>query len=119
MARATRSFPARKLFQSPGWIAPNGRFFPCSWYEHDACADDLAQKFYPDESQRKTGTQIFEERLWVRLMDNGTFRVGADLRTLPGITQAQRDTLFDLVTLNPETEFSQRLLFWLDGTADN
>ena len=43
MAQATLSFPARKFHQSPGWIAPNGRFFPCPCHEHDSQAEDLAE----------------------------------------------------------------------------
>ncbi len=119
MARATLSFPARKYSQSPGWIAPNGRFFPCPWYEHDSHAEELARRYYPDEARRKSGTQIFEEKRWVRLLDNGSFRVGADLKAVPRITQSQRDALFDLVTVNPETDFSRTLLLWLDGADDD
>ncbi len=118
MARATLSFPSRRVSQSPGWIAPNGRFFPCSWYEHDSRAEELAKAYYPDEARRKTGAQIFEEKQWVRLLDNGAFRVGPDLRSVPRITQSQRDALFDLVMLNPETDFSRTLMQWLDGAED-
>ena len=119
MARATLSFPARKFHQSPGWIAPNGRFFPCPWYEHDSHAEELARKYYPDEARRKSGTQIFEEKRWVRLLENGSFRVGPDLQSVPRITQAQRDTLFDLVTVNSENDFSRRLLMWLDQAENS
>ncbi|MCG3161487.1 MAG: hypothetical protein JMDDDDMK_02670 [Acidobacteria bacterium] len=119
MARATLSFPARKFPQSPGWIAPNGRFFPCPWYEHDSHADELARNYYPDEAKRKSGTQIFEEKRWVRLLDNGAFRVGPDLQAVPRITQAQRDTLFDLVTINSDNDFSRRLMMWLDQAEDS
>jgi hypothetical protein len=101
MARATLSFPARKLHQSPGWIAPNGRFFPCLWYEHDSQAEELARRYYPDEARCKSGTQIFEEKRWVRLLENGAFRVG-----------------FDLATINSENDFSRRLLMWLDQAED-
>ena len=119
MVRKSLSFPpARNPHQSPGWIAPNGRYFPCAWYEHDTRAQQLAENYYPDEARRKSGTQIFEEKKWVRLLDNGTFHVGPDLRAVPRITQAQRDMLFDLITLNPNTEFSRRLLFWLDGAEE-
>lgn len=118
MGRTTQAFPARTIFQSPGWIAPNGRFFACTWYEHDTRADELARKYYPDESRRKSGTQIFEEKYWVRLMHNGSFHVGADLQAAPKITQAQRDTLFDLITLNPDNDFSQRLLIWLNSAEE-
>ena len=110
MAQATLSFPVRKFHQSPGWIAPNGRFFPCPCHEHDSQAEDLARKFYADEAKRKSGTQIFEEKRWVRLLENGAFRVGSDLQAVPSITQAQRDTLFDLVSINRELETGSREL---------
>ena len=118
MAQATLSVPARKFHQSPGWIAPNGRFFPCPCHEHDSQADDLAKKYYPDEARRKSGTRIFEEKRWVRLLENGSFSVGADLQAIPRITQAQRDTLFDLVNFNKENDFSCMLMMWLEHAED-
>ena len=118
MAQATLSFLARKFHQSPGWIAPNGRFFPCPCHEHDSQAEDLAKKYYADEAKRKSGTQIFEEKRWVRLLENGAFRVGSDLQAIPIITQAQRDTLFDLVSVNKENDFSRVLMMWLDQAED-
>jgi hypothetical protein len=78
----------------------------------------LAKKYYADEAKRKSGTQIFEEKRWVRLLENGAFRVGSDLQALPRITQAQRDTLFDLVSVNRENDFSRRLMMWLDQAED-
>jgi hypothetical protein len=78
----------------------------------------LANKYYPDEAKRKSGTQIFEEKRWVRLLENGAFRVGPDLQAVPRITQAQRDTLFDLVSINRENDFSHRLMMWLDHAED-
>ena len=78
----------------------------------------MARKYYPDEAKRKSGTHIFEEKRWVRLLENGAFRVGADLQAMPRITQAQRDTLFDLVSINKENDFSRRLMMWLDQSDD-
>ncbi|HKQ92028.1 MAG TPA: hypothetical protein VJZ77_15145 [Blastocatellia bacterium] len=78
----------------------------------------MAKKYYADEAKRKSGTQIFEEKRWVRLLENGAFRVGSDLQALPRITQAQRDTLFDLVSVNKENDFSRRLMMWLDQAED-
>jgi hypothetical protein len=118
MAQAALSFPVRKFHQSPGWVAPNGRFFPCPCHEHDSQAEALARKYYHDEARRKSGTQIFEEKRWVRLLENGAFRVGSDLHALPRITQAQRDTLFDLVSVNSENDFSRSLMMWLDQAED-
>jgi len=119
MAQAALSFPVRKFHQSPGWIAPNGRFFSCPCHEHDSQAENLARKYYADEAGRKSGTQIFEEKRWVRLLENGAFRVGSDLQAVPRITQAQRDTLFDLVSINRENDFSRRLMMWLDQAEDS
>src|SRR5215510_14826731 len=118
MSRATLSFPARKFHQSPGWIAPNARFFPCPCLEHDSQAEDLSRKHYPDEAKRKSGTQIFEEKRWRRLLQNAAVRVGSDLQASPRITPAQRDTLFDLVTINSNNDFSRRLMMWLDQSED-
>ncbi|HEY6402760.1 MAG TPA: hypothetical protein VI479_15190 [Blastocatellia bacterium] len=54
----------------------------------------------------------------MRLLENGAFRVGADLQALPRITQAQRDTLFDLVNMNNQNDFSRTLMMWLDHAED-
>ncbi len=78
----------------------------------------MAKRYYPYESRRKSGTQVFEEKRWVRLLENGAFRVGSDLQAVPRITQAQRDTLFDLITLNSDSDFGRRLLMWLDQAED-
>src|SRR5262249_61540763 len=110
MAQAALSFPVRKFHQSPGWIAPNGRFFPCPCHEHDSQAENLARKYYSDEVKRKSGTQIFEEKRWVRLLENGAFRVGSGLEGGTRITQAQRHTLFDLASNNKENDYSPRLV---------
>lgn len=118
MARTTSAFPGEWNAQSPGWVAPNGRFFPCAAYEHDTMAEELAVKYYPHEARRKTGTHIFEEKHWVRLLLDGTFHAGPDLKSVPRITQAQRDRLFDLAMANRDSEFSRRVLRWLDGAED-
>src|SRR5215510_7927154 len=108
MAQAALSFPVRKFHQSPGWIAPNGRFFPCPCHEHDSQAEELARKYYSNEVKR-----------WVRLLENGAFRVGSDLQAVPRITQAQRDTLFDLASINKENDFSRSLMMWLNQAEDS
>jgi hypothetical protein len=51
-------------------------------------------------------------------LESGAFRVGSDLQAVPSITQAQRDTLFDLVSINRENDFSRRLMMWLDQAED-
>ena len=99
--------------------SPERQIFSLPCHEHDSQAEDLAKKYYADEAKRKSGTQIFEEKRWVRLLENGAFRVGSDLlQALPRITQAQRDTLFDLVSINRENDFSRRLMMWLDQAED-
>lgn len=118
MARTTTAFPGERNAQSPGWVAPNGRFFPCSAFEHDTVAEELAVKFYPHEARRKSGTHIFEEKHWVRLLDDGAFHAGPDLRTAPRITQAQRDRLFDLAMTNLDSDFSCKVLRWLEGAEE-
>jgi len=51
----------------------------------------------------------------VRFKGNGRERT---VSTTARITQAQRDRLFDLAMANRDSEFSRRILRWLDGVRE-
>lgn len=97
---------------SPGWIAPDGTFWPCEYWQHDL----VAEQVYPED-----GTLRFERERWVRLHDNGTFKVGGDSGLVePRVTQAQLDTLFDICVSPQEgnkhkTEMAEVVTLWLQN----
>jgi hypothetical protein len=96
-----------------GWIAPDGKFYSCAWYQHDSLGSNLMQQFgYKDVESW--------ERDWLRLKYDPTTRSapfverkGFDEYT---ITQAQLTTLYDVlaafllsgIEVNPLREYIQR-----------
>src|SRR5690242_16579063 len=38
--------PDSYVCQSAGWLAPNGKFYPCEYYQHDTFATSLAAIYY-------------------------------------------------------------------------
>lgn len=77
-----------------GWIGPDGAFYTCAWYQHDALAQNLMTQF---------GYATIEawERDWLRL------KYDPATRTMPfieysgfaeySVTQAQLNTLYDIL----------------------
>ena len=77
-----------------GWIAPNGAFYTCAWYQHDAVAQSLMTQF---------GYATLEawERDWLRLKYDPAARTMPFIETTGfaeySITQAQLNTLYDIL----------------------
>ena len=89
------------LVSSAGWLAPDGKFFPCNYGQHDGLAFVIAINYYNSLG----GVRKLEEMGWVLVMDEGyvvTVSRGRD--TEFQMTQKQLDTLFDLSQLpeNPK-----------------
>lgn len=72
-----------------GWLAPDGVFYPCEFFEHDKIVWDVTVNYY---GESKTSTYI-EDRGWIRLsrgMNSSLSRITP--------TQKQLDILYDLLT---------------------
>ena len=80
---------------SAGWIAPDGRFYSCAWYQHESLGQNLMQQF---------GYHSIEEweRNWVRLKYDPVTRAAPFIENdgidENPITQAQLNTLYDVFT---------------------
>lgn len=61
-----------------GWLSPDGKFYPCQWFEHITLASDLGQ----DEKTM--------EKQWVKVSKGEAFPPGR------GFTQKQLDLVFDM-----------------------
>lgn len=85
-----RDFPPRAVppHAAPAWVAPEGRFYPCRWLEHDRLGYRLAAAYYADPR----GPLALERRGWLRVQHDGT------VVRLPARrpTQSQLDVLFAL-----------------------
>lgn len=85
--------PEAKLKISGGWLAPDGKFYPCSYMEHLAEAYRLALVHYNSDDGEKT----LEEKGWAKILGDGViFLLTYDRK---GYTQAQINTLGDLLVL--------------------
>lgn len=75
--------PTKDFFKwDNGWLAPDGKLYPCAYQGHIALAEHLGLR----------GTQI-EDDGWIKLQ-NGNWLYPFYLKK-HGVTQAQLDTLFD------------------------
>jgi hypothetical protein len=91
MANIKHSKPAARA----GWIAPDGKFYPCAWYQHDSLGQNL---------MLESGCSDFQqwERDWLRLKYDPTTRAAPFIERSGGdefsVTQAQFNALHDIFT---------------------
>ena len=95
--RFFHDFPRKpsKPIESAGWLAPDGKFYPCHYMEHDAIAEGLAAQTY----NSLEGVRLLETKGWARVGEEGLIaqRHGdRDTEMKLQLTQAQLDTMFDL-----------------------
>ena len=90
MTTIKRSRPSARA----GWIGPDGSFYTCAWYQHDALAQNLMAQF---------GYRTIEawERDWLRLKHDPATRSSPFIETKGfaeySVTQAQLITLYDIM----------------------
>ena len=90
--------PIAETKVSAGWLAPNGKFYPCQYMEHLSEARHLAFVHY---KERGNGEQRIEKEGWAKIYSDGTCLLPTSyLYDQDGeYTQAQLDTLSDLLVL--------------------
>lgn len=102
--------PIAETKVSAGWLAPNGKFYPCHFQEHLSEAQHLAFVLY---QERGDGEQRLEKEGWAKIFGEGicillgTIRFNDDMTDLyPNMkyTQKQLDTLGDLFVLATQEE---------------
>lgn len=90
--------PEAKLKVSGGWLAPDGKFYPCGYMQHIGEAYSLALVHYNSDDGDKT----LEEKGWAKICDDGTIFLLIRIRSFGEdgkYTQAQINTLGDLLVL--------------------
>jgi len=85
---------------SAGWIAPDGRMFPCRGWEHDVMAWRVFLYYY--RKQPASVTVEMERAGWIRLYDDGFSH-----NTVP--TQRQINTLGVLLLITKSERLAQRI----------
>lgn len=95
--------PKHILRQGCGWLAPDGKFYPCKSYGHNSMGEDLHLLYY-DHIPGLSPVPDIENKGWLK--------VYADFVCWPEIplTQPQIDTLFDLAMLDPETPLAKCIM---------
>ena len=90
--------PVAETKVSAGWLAPNGRFYPCHYMEHLSEAYHLAFVHY---QERGDGEQRIEKEGWAKIFSDGICLLPSSyLYNRDGeYTQAQLDTLGNLLVL--------------------
>lgn len=95
--------PQTGVCDSPGWLAPDGVFYPCCSWEHDSMAWFLYRYVY-GRNPETTPTREFEKLGWIRIYDN----VFVNRQPL---TQPQIDTLGELLLVT-SSERMKRTIRW-------
>jgi hypothetical protein len=80
------------------WIAPDGKFYPCAWYQHDSLGQNLMLQFGYESNEKF-------EMDWLRLKYDPTTRAApfversglADADAY-SVTQAQFNTMHDVLS---------------------
>jgi hypothetical protein len=99
------NLPEEDIRQSAGWLSPTGKFFPCSYFEHDQFARSLAAIYHDSLG----GTKRLEDEGWFRIYDNGHY--GRADGVIP--TKKQLETIQDILSSpNHDPEYKENLSFW-------
>lgn len=87
--------------ESAGWLAPDGKFYPCEFFEHYELAEQLALLYYNEDSADRG----LEVRGWAHIQDTGEMRLygGKEL------TSAQKNTIMDILAIAIDSEYLNTL----------
>ena len=84
--------PEAGLEVSAGWLAPDGKFYPCRYMEHLNTAYELALVHYNSDRAEKE----LEDKGWAKIYSDGICILWAHTNEY---TQKQIDTIGDLIVL--------------------
>jgi len=89
--------PVRKF---SGWIAPDGKYYPCDSWCHDSTGYILARQYYGEDGS----IYSLEQNHWIRLYKDGVAAmINHTMRNRP-VSQKQMDTLQDLHNVGGDDE---------------
>jgi len=84
--------PIEKIIISSGWLSPDGKFFPCGYYEHANTAEKLCAIYY---DLLTNPIRILEENNWIKVYIDGEIGVEDFMSFIP--TDNQIDTIVKLI----------------------
>lgn len=93
--------PKHKLVQAPGWLAPDGKFFPCHYLEHGRIACALARIYHG--VQLGDGSAYLEDHNWLHVTAHGEW---AFMPQMDAINNVQIDAIYDLIELEPQSTYA-------------
>lgn len=109
LVQFTRDFPPRcGVRDECGWLAPDGKFYPCKSWEHDSMADYLYRFVY---GKVESGILTkFDKLGWIRVYEQ---LCAWHNRIEP--TQSQIDTMYELYLIAKDAKKKQSLKWDLEG----
>ena len=96
--------PETGIQDSPGWLAPDGVFYPCQSWEHDSVADYIYRYVY-SKTPKSSAVREFEQLGWVRIHQD----VFANRKDL---SQEQLDSLWDIHEMTTSEQL-KKLIDWI------
>lgn len=101
--------------QSDGWLAPNGDFYNCGFVGHSKCAEYLIDILYPGLSGYTSRVAHLEKHGWAHISSGMITNYRDELE----LTQAQQNTLFDMMVLDPTSYLGRNIASWLGCEYDD
>lgn len=101
---------------SPGWLAPDGRYYPCEWAAHTLLAQELIKLDYPEQERvsYNAADDFLVQRGWHRVGLEGNIDSGFQGRIF---SESQKSTLRELLTISKGQTQEQLLkdLDWIES----
>jgi hypothetical protein len=101
--------------QDDGWLSPDGKFYNCGCYEHANCAEYLVGVLYPGTSSYGSKVHHLELNGWCHISAS---RI-TNYRTELTLTQAQQNTLFDMMMVDPSSDLGSNIASWIGCEDDS
>lgn len=99
--------------ESAGWLAPDGKFYTCSYGGHRSLSIKLSCHYY---DQIEDSTKILEEKGWIKVYKNGVIGWDESKELENFITKKQKSTLSDLILIDGSEEWNSRMNYWAKYT---
>ncbi len=102
--------PLSAIRESAGWLAPDGKFYPCDFLEHYFLAIRLSLLYYDDDK----GATTLERRGWVHIQNTGEMLLHYGKK----FTNAQKNTVMDIIAVSTDSQYIHGILRDLNYFSD-
>lgn len=103
--------PVAKREQSAGWLAPDGKFYPCRYFEHDRLAERLSRIYYGTDY----GSEVLSRHEWLRIDASGALK---GVVNFGYVHQAQIDAMSDLCFLDAKSAYARTMMPLLEAICE-